>query len=35
MAQLQDRARLWRWYGVELIDIRHQMAAAECPLTGE
>ena len=21
MAQLQDRARLWRWYGVELIDI--------------
>ena len=21
MAQLQDRARLWRWYGVKLIDI--------------
>ena len=21
MAQLQDRARLWRWYGVELLDI--------------
>jgi hypothetical protein len=21
MAQLQDHARLWRWYSVELIDI--------------
>jgi hypothetical protein len=25
MAQLRDHTRLWRWYGVELIDIIRKM----------